>query len=280
MDGVEAQASGNPASGQPAYGSANGSQAGQTPDWFAGLPAELAGEKSLQAFKGKSVGDFAKSFVEAQKIIGGSIRLPKADATPEDKAKTLVDIYTKLGRPESADKYIVNLPKINDGALLSDEHTKEFYGVAHKLGLNSEQLQGIMDWYGGYLNGLTPNYEALKKEGYEALKAEYGKDVDAKLGAAQRVLSVVGGKELVDAVDSTGIGNHPAFIKLLAKFGELAAEKGIVSGQQSGPMSKSDVQAEIDKLRNDPKSPYNDERHKEHAEAVKRMQELYKLRNA
>jgi len=65
--------------------------------WIASLPTELQSEKSLQSFK--DLPALAKSYVEAQKMIGGSIRLPKPDAPPEEREKVIGDIYTKLGRP-------------------------------------------------------------------------------------------------------------------------------------------------------------------------------------
>lgn len=250
----------------------------QPPDWFSGVPQDLAGEKSLAAFKGKPIGDFAKSYVEAQKMIGGSIRLPKPDATPEERSRFMQDVYTKLGRPESADKYSVTLKPVPDEIGFNQEQTKAFYAEAHKLGLSNDQLQGVMDWYSGYLNTLTPDYEALRNDGMKQLQSEFGNKTTEKIAAAQRILLTQGGKELADLVEQTGIGNSPAFIKLLAKFGEIAAEKGIVSGEHAAPMTRDGIQAEIDKIRGDKTHPYNDERSPKHTEAVQRMRDLYSMR--
>ena len=86
------------ASGNPGAASSETASAGSgTPqtgagDWFASIPQEFQSEKSIQSFKGKPIGDVVKSFVEAQKLVGGSIRLPKPDAAAEERKKFLDDI--------------------------------------------------------------------------------------------------------------------------------------------------------------------------------------------
>src|SRR2546426_8039777 len=79
----------------------------QVPDWRAGsgIAADdpIWKEKSLETVK--DVPSLVKGFVEAQKMIGGSIRLPNDKMKPEEAEKAWGDIFTKLGRPENADKY-------------------------------------------------------------------------------------------------------------------------------------------------------------------------------
>lgn len=255
-------------------------QTGNAGDWFSSIPQEFQSEKSIQSFKGKPIGDVVKSFVEAQKLIGGSIRLPKPDASPEERKKFMDDLYGKIGRPASAKEYKYNLPQVPEEFGWSQDHLGKFAEKAHALGLSNEQLQGVLDFYGEYQNGMTPDYEKLQTEAKEALVKEFGKGADRKIAFAQRVLVTRGGKELVDLVERTGIGNHPVFIKLLAEFGEVAAEKGMIDGGQTSGMTLDQIQAEIDAAKNDPKSPYQDSKHKDHDKAVQRQNELYRMRQA
>lgn len=259
-------------------------QTGSTGDWFSQIPAELQSEKSLQAFKGKGVADLVKSHVEAQKLIGGSIRLPKPEATPEERAKFEGDIFNKLGRPENAAGYKYEKLKVPEGVQWSDEHEGKFKEVAHSLGLTNNQLSGVMKWYGEYLNQASPapDHAALQQAGREALLKEFGSEtiVNQKLALAQRLLVAHGDKALVDLVEQSGIGNDPAFIKLMAKFGSQAAEKGIINGEVKGAMNVDQIGQEIAALRGDPKSAYNDEKNPGHDAAVQRMNELYRMRSA
>lgn len=269
------------ASGNPSGDAAAGSGTPQTGDWFSQIPQEFAGEKSLQSFKGKPFGEVVKSYVESQKMIGGSIRLPKADAPEAERKKFMEDIWNKTGRPATSKEYKYQLPTVPEEMPWSDGHVGKFAEVAHSLGLTNEQFQGVLNHYGEYVNGMTPDYEALKTEAKAALTKEFGKGADKKIAFAQRVLVTRGGKELVDLVERTGMGNHPALIKLFAEFGEAAAEKGLISGDSNnGAMSLDQIQAEIYSARNDKASPYNDSKHKEHEQAVQRVNELYRMRVA
>ena len=67
---------------------------------------------------------------------------------------------------------------------------------------------------------------------------------------------------------------------MLAEFGEIASEKGMIHGEQQSGMSLDQIQAEIDAAKNDPKSAYQDGKHKDHDKAVQRMNELYRMRVA
>lgn len=257
-------------------------QTGQ--DWFSQIPAEFASEKSLQSFKGQPFGNFVKTHVEAQKMLGGSIRLPKPDASPEERAKFEGDIFAKLGRPEKADGYKYDKLKVPEGVQWSDEHEGKFKEVAHSLGLTNNQLSGVMKWYGEFLNQAVPevDHAALQQAGMDALKKEFGSEtiVNQKLALAQRILVAHGDKDLVDLVEQSGVGNHPAFIKLMSKFGSMAVEKGIINGDVKGAMSVDQITSEINSARSDAKSAYNDEKNPGHGAAVERMQELYRMRNA
>src|SRR5947209_19762841 len=75
----------------------------QPQDWRAGLDPAIAKDPSLASIK--DVGALAKGYIEGQKFVGGSIRLPNDKMKPEETEKAWNDIYGKLGRPESADKY-------------------------------------------------------------------------------------------------------------------------------------------------------------------------------
>ena len=55
------------------------------------------------------------------------------------------EVYDKLGRPESADKYSLNAK--SDVVPIDDNAIKQFAENAHQLGLNNKQAQGILEFY-------------------------------------------------------------------------------------------------------------------------------------
>jgi hypothetical protein len=94
---------GQVADGQPAINAAPAT------NWKASLPEDLRKEKSLEAIQ--DVSSLAKSYVDAEKIVGGSIRIPKEGADQKEWDA----FYSKLGRPESPEKYEVKRPMLKDG---------------------------------------------------------------------------------------------------------------------------------------------------------------------
>ena len=118
-------------------------------DWFESLPPDLKVEKSIQSFKGKGVADVAKSYVEAQKMIGGSIRLPKPDAKPEEREAFMADLSTKLGRPATAADYkkAVTLEALPDGTPWDEAAYDEFLGEMHKAHATPAQVNAAANVY-------------------------------------------------------------------------------------------------------------------------------------
>jgi len=105
-------------------GAADGAQ-----DWRTSLPEELRTEKSLEKYK--SVPEVAKAYVEASKLMGNAVHMPKADATQEEFDK----FYARLGRPESPDKYELKRPENPAGGQWDEGLEKEFRTAAHASGL-------------------------------------------------------------------------------------------------------------------------------------------------
>ena len=89
-----------------------------------------------------------KTTIEAQKKMGSAIFLPSEKDKPEDRAKKIHDIYGKLGRPDSPDKYQITQPSLPEGATWDPNRETAFKAVAHQLNFTPQQVQGLIDWYG------------------------------------------------------------------------------------------------------------------------------------
>ena len=137
-------------------------------DWKSSLPEDLRNEPTLQNLN--DVESLAKTVVHQQKMIGNRIPLPK---TEEEKT----ELYTKLGRPEEPGKYEVSVPE-DLQQYFREESMNEFRNVAHKIGLNNEQVQALMDFQVNEINhemqGTDARITAERNEVEESLKQEWG----------------------------------------------------------------------------------------------------------
>lgn len=256
---------------------------GNLQDWRSALPEELRGEKSLESFK--DIGGLAKSFVESQRLIGGSItRLPGKDAKPEEVAAWKQSNLGKLAEaglidapPASPDKYEFK-PPASLGTMFDDTTRAGFAKVLHENGVSAKAAQAILDWYG---NGYAQSRETLRataKDTEALLRKEWGAAYDRNLGLAHRTVVELGGQDALNVIDTTGAGNHPAILKLFAKVGALLAEDGAITTDVDGDVpSESDAKAKIAAIKNDPKHPYHVREAAGHKEAVEEMRRLHEL---
>ena len=258
--------------GQPAP--AGGQPAPQ--DWRAGLPEELKAEKSLESFK--DIGGLAKSYVEAQKMIGGSVRLPKDDAKPEEWES----FYRKLGKPEKPEEYGITKPAdIPPGVTWNDDLTKWFVSSAHAAGLNKSQVQKIINGWNemesSKAHAMTKEIGAQIAKLQESWGDQFQGRVELGLRGVEKLLPGEDGKKFKELMDSTGLGNHPLILKYAYAVGNMLKEDGYILGDGSGgAMSKDNIQAKIDAINSDPKHPYWDETNPGHKSAVEEMSKLFK----
>ena len=253
--------------------------AGSQNDWTAHIPQEYAAEKFWEPLKGKGFGDVLKTYAEAQKFIGGSIRLPGEKDAPQDREKKLNDVYAKLGRPESPDKYDMKLPEVG-GVKWDDNAVGMFKQTAHKLGLNSTQLNGLLTMYGEHLKTGLPNIEALNQKGAQALQEHWG--VNAKRNAvmaengfkqlALAELGAEGSERLLDAINASGFGSNPDFVRVVARIVSETGEDKYVDGVDN---HRTDEQTD-DEIRTLMGSKeYMDERLPGHHAAVDKVRRLF-----
>lgn len=222
----------------------------------------------------KDISSLIKGYVHAQKQIGKAITVPSAEAKPEDWDS----FYTKIGRPESPDKYEVKRP--SDSKLPYDEGMeKKFLATAHKAGLNKRQAQGVLDWWNQEQESQYQQRQQTQENAEAELKKEWGQNYDSKVALAQRGLKRYGDENFVKFLEETGFGNHPLVIKVFAKIGENGRETPAPGGDAAGAMSKQEAQAEINKLMGDKEfsKKYYGPREPGHQEAIDKINELHHI---
>jgi hypothetical protein len=210
-------------------GAGNPGGGGEGNQFLATLPEDLRKEPSLATFK--DTGTLAKSYVEAQKLIGA-----KRFAIPGDKATDAEwdSLYNQLGRPETADKYETVVLKDEKGNVLFQPEEKtlaEMKQVLHKMGLTGKQAKMFQEYSFKHLHSAQAAQEQAAQQASEAqlksLKEEWGDKFPAQVDTARAVIKKFAGDqapEVTKFLDDSGLGNNAQLVKLFAKIGESILE--------------------------------------------------------
>lgn len=225
--------------GTPIPGASSGHSPTPSVDWRSTLPEDLKSDPSLSAFT--DVVSLAKSYVSTKSLVGkkGVIK-PEDNASPEEWD----GFYKALGRPELA-KYEVSPPK---DAKINEKIFGQAKETFYKLGLLPKQAQEVVNWWTKVETDALKEQEQMveqetKKE-LDALKQEWGHGYDRQIALAKMAIKDVGGQELHNYLEETGLGNDPVVIKFLAKVGKVMGEDKL-RGAAAGNMGKTP--AEIDR---------------------------------
>ncbi len=240
------------------------------------IPEEIRGHPSISPIK--DVENLARSYVNAQRLIGADKIPMPANPTEED----LDRIYDRLGRPSTPEDYGIAA----DGSVVTEEVAKEYSDIAHKLRLTPDQAQGILEYYRGTVEqsgaATLEMAEVAREETVSSLKQEWGRAFEQKVDAAARVAQEFGNPEMFDITlqDGSKLGDNPDFIKAFAKIAEfrqsVTSEDTVADMSQSNVMTPADAKAEIDAIMNDKGHPYWDRKNLVgRQQAVEKVQELW-----
>jgi hypothetical protein len=241
----------------------------QSEDWRSSLPDELKADATLSNIK--DLESAAKTLIHQQKMLGSRIPLPKTD---EERS----ELYTKLGRPENASGYKVEIPQSHQGYFKEDQ-VNEFRNVAHQIGLNNEQVNALINYQmksiDNDVNNEPSRLAIAKQETENALKQEWGLEYDKNIRSAQRALDVYGDPEMKELMNGEA-GNHPAVIRLFSRLGKEVTEEMAKNTQNNTlAVSPLDAKAEIDSIYANANHPYHKPQDKEHKNAVEHMRQLH-----
>jgi hypothetical protein len=232
----------------------------------------------------KDLEGLARGYHGATKLIGVPadqlIRMPGAD----DQA-AWDTVYNRLGRPEKADGYKFEAPKLPEGLSVDEKLQGWFQTTAHKHGLSARQAAGLYaDWNALQGENFTASNAATAAKiaaDQQALKTEWGDAYDQKLDDARNAIRHYGGDkvgDLIKELDTTGWANHPTLTRAMAEMGKQLREDGLIGkGGGSSALSPAEAQQQINALRADAAflKVYTTKSDPGHADAVARMQALY-----
>lgn len=239
------------------------------------IPEELRDHPSISPIK--DVENLARSYVNAQRLIGADKIAVPVNPTDED----LDRIYDRLGRPESPKDYKFDL----DGNVITEEVAANYADVAHKLRLTPDQAKGVLDYYRSAVeqfdSNSLENAEIAKEQTVQSLRQEWGRAFDQKVEAAARVAQEFADPEMfnITLADGSKLGDNAEFIKAFAKIADfrqsVTSEDTVAEMSQSNVMTPATAQAEIDAIMNDKSHAYWDRKNPiARQKAVERMQHL------
>src|SRR6185295_14318056 len=200
----------------------------------------------------------AKSYVETKRMVGDAVKVPGADATPEQRAA----FHRKLGVPESPDKYEVTLPSVPDGhPAWSPELVTGFKGIAHQAGLTPPQVQAVIGWYAANSIQTRDVLTATQAKAQQAQQAESMAQLEKEWGPkdgpvwnrqvalARNTVRQLFSDDPKLAELAEMRGNDPAWVKGLARIGEQMLEHGFLEGDAPAEVDKEGLSRRIEDLR-------------------------------
>ena len=214
--------------------------------WRDSLSDDLKTNASLQKFS--DVGTLAKSYINAEQMIGKDKMVVPGDNTTEDEWN---DIYNKLGRPQEPGAYELK-HEVGEEYLNQDMLTK-FKETAHKYGLSPKQAQGVLDHYQEITNQVNVDNDnsvmLTQQENERSLREEWGRSYDENINKASSLAKTFLGEEILTTklADGSNLGDSADLIRGLTKIANLVSEDKLV-GDKTSTVDTANIQSQINTL--------------------------------
>ena len=243
--------------------------------WKDSISQEFREDPNISKFT--EIDALAKSYINATRMIGqDKVAVPNENSTDDQWN----EVYGKLGRPESADKY--KLEVNSETAQIDEGSIKSFAENAHKLGLNNKQAQGILEYYKDSMEGTAQqsriDTETAQAQSEAELRKEWGRSYDDNIKKAGAIAKANMSEDILnmELKDGTRIGDHAAVIKGFANIANLMSEDKMIGTDEDSATGGRNFDEEISKIVNDRDGPYWNKAHPDHDKIV---QQVFTLRS-
>ena len=247
--------------------------------WKDSISEQYRADPNIEKFT--EIDALAKSYINATKMIGqDKVAIPNNNSTDDQWN----EVYAKLGRPESADKYALDVKSeivnLDEGAI------KSFTENAHQLGLNNKQAQGILEFYKNNMEGTAQqakiDTETAQAQAEQQLRQEWGRDFESKVKQAGALAKANMDANVLDMTLSNGtrLGDHPEVIRGFAKIASMMQEDKIVATESENVDTTKDLESEISAIMNDKNHPYHIKGHPDHDKSVQQLLTLREMLHA
>lgn len=136
--------------------------------------------------------------------------------------------------------------KVPDGYTLDKATLAEAAPIFKEMNLSQDQAQKLVDFYTKQQQATVDkpyqDYLALRKTWADQVKADYGQqfgEVKATIGRALATLPPEVSKGFREAMDMTGAGDNPAFVKAFYALAKAATEGRPVTGKGPSPAGQA-----------------------------------------
>ena len=224
-----------------------GNPEGSVSTWTDGLDDY---KETIETKGWQSNADVLKSYVNLEKQVGADkVVLPSVDTDLSEW-----EGWSKLGTPEKAEDYQLSAPEGFEG--YNQDLSDWFREAAHDAKMPASQAQRLHDKF--VEHHISQMEEAIKLQTEQSekwtseLKKEYGTAFDERVSAARKAIRTFGSDELMQALNQSGLGDHPAFVRAFAKIGmELGTGPQMKDAETSGAFGTTPEMAkeEIAKIR-------------------------------
>ena len=243
----------------------------------ASLPEDLRSHTALEPIQ--DIENLAKAYVNASQMIGrDKLAIPGDAASPDDWG----EVYSRLGRPDSADGY-----EIDFGAEPDEDLVGWFKSTAHDIGLNGAQAQRFIaaynDMIGTQGENLQKNMETAQESTVTQLRQEYGAKYEENINNAGALLERFGTEGMGDIVlqDGSRLGDNPDFIRSIVGISDFIVNKVsedefLGMEKSSGAMAPDEARSKLLDIEN-PSGPLWDRTHPQHSEYVRERNRLYQF---
>ncbi len=145
-----------------------------------------------------------------------------SDDADESKDDGAPDEYTEFSLPEDFevdDKVMGDFKSFAKDVDLSQKQAQKL--VDMQTSLNTQTVDNIKEQVAKIQNDWQKSAKSDKEFG--------GKDLDTNLGFAAKAIDKFGSDKMRDALNATGVGNHPEFIRFLVNVGKAMSEDGVLT---------------------------------------------------
>jgi len=265
-----------------------------TSEWNSGISEDFRNDPGLDGVS--NINDLAKGYLSSQRMLGGRIKIPTEESTPEARTEfnnKLLEIpgvvripeegdeagrsefFAKLGRPETHEQYTYKTGELPEGLEGNKEMTEWFLKSAHQEGLPDTAVKNILGQWDQMLSDQHTQKMAAMGEAEASMKKEWGNDYGRRMGAARALLGEHGSDELVELIESSGLGNNPYMTKFLSNVALLTLEDSAID---TGMATASETPAEVNEqlamaMSNPAYSNSKDPMHKIQVDKVLKLQQ-------
>ena len=247
--------------------------------WKEAISEEFRNDPNIEKFT--EIDALAKSYINATQMIGkDKVAVPNQNST-EDQWN---EVFDKLGRPASADKYTLDVK--SDVVPLNEGDVKQFAENAHKLGLSNTQAQGVLEFYKNNMESNAQqsqvDTETSQVQAEQELRKEWGRDFEANVKRAGALAKANMNPDILDLELKSGIrvGDHPELIKGFAKIASMMSEDKIVLSENESADKSTDLESQISTITNNREGPYWNKRHPDHDKSVQQVYTLREMLNS